>query len=137
VNHYLVYHNAEKMGHSYRDDDGRVPDGYGIVTSKKPDSLIGSAVWVISGEGQPREYRLEYWFVVDDFDAITDPKFSAEVYGARGHRFSGGVPIGHMPWFAELRERMGNFGLGLQPLSAPEVAALSAAAEKAGGLAPT
>ena len=39
MKHYLVYHSAEKMGHSYReDDDGESggEGGFGIVTKKNP-----------------------------------------------------------------------------------------------------
>jgi len=136
VSHYLVYHSAEKMGHSYRDDDETPSVGYSIVTKKSAVNIPGNTIWVISGEGQPRDYRLEYWFDAIDLKTIEDPEFSTQVFGSEGYTFKGGVPIGHLPWFRTFRERMGNFSLGLQPLNDLEVRNLSAAAQSAGGQLP-
>jgi hypothetical protein len=137
VKHFLVYHSAEKMEHSFRDDEEGEGSGiYSIVTSKKPDKLKGTVIWLISGEGKPRDYRLEYWFIVDGFKTITDPEFRAEVYGAEGYTFSGGVRIGALPWFRPFRERMANFSLGLSSLTDSEVNNFTAAATAAKGKLP-
>jgi hypothetical protein len=139
MSHYLVYHSAEKMEHSFRKHyrEAEPPGGYSIVTSKNAENLPGNVIWLVSGEGRPKDYRLEYWFTVSGYVEIIDPEFSVEVYGTEGFTFRGGVRIGHMPWFRAFRERMGNFGLGLQPLSADEVRNLTAAMTAAGGRVPT
>lgn len=137
MKHYLVYHSAEKMGHSFRDDNGGQTGDYSIVTSKKPDNLPGNAIWLISGEGKPKDYRLEYWFIVDGFETITDPEFEAQVYGTDGYTFKGGVPITRLPWFRPFRERMANFSLGLSPLTDADVKNFTAAAKSAKGKIPT
>ncbi len=121
MKHFLVYHSVEKMGYSFRDEEGQGSDTCSIVTGKKADKLKKNVIWVISGEGKPMCYRLEYWFIVKDYKEITDPEFRSEVYGTVGHTFSGGIPIGSLPWFRPLRERMANFSLGLSSLTDSEV----------------
>lgn len=137
MKHFLVYHSAEKMGHSFRDEEGDGTGPYSIVTAKKADKLKGNVIWVISGEGKPKDYRLEYWFIVADFEEITDPEFRVEVYGTEGHTFRGGIRIGSLPWFRPLRERMANFSLGLSSLTDSEVKNFEAAAVAAKGRVPS
>jgi hypothetical protein len=69
--HFVGYHNTEKMEAERDEDDGdrggSEPEdrGFGFLTKKKTDSIVGGVIWWISGEGQPREYLLNGWFVVD------------------------------------------------------------------------
>jgi hypothetical protein len=141
MKHYLVYHSVKKMGHSFRDgDDGESggEGGFGIVTGKSVAGLPGSVVWLISGEGQPRDYRLEYWFVVAGTEQLDDDgAFKSRAYGTVGTVFPGGVPLNGLPWFKAFRESQGNFSLGLQLIPEEYVRHLYAATRSAGGMTPT
>lgn len=141
MKHYLVYHSAEKMGHSFRDgDDGESggEGGFGIVTKKNVAGLPGCVVWLISGEGQPRDYRLEYWFVVAGTERLDDDgEFSTRAFGTAGSTFPRGVSLNGLPWFKAFRESQSNFSLGLQPIPEDYVRHLYAAARSAGGPTPT
>jgi hypothetical protein len=119
MNHYVVYHSAEKMGHSFRDHDdagSEVPTEFSIVTSKKPDRFIDNVIWLISGEGQPRDYRLEYWFIVVGFERIDGDEFSYRVFGTKGAILRG-IPLNKVSWFGKFRTSQANFSLGVQPIA--------------------
>jgi hypothetical protein len=52
MNHYVAYHNSEKMGHSFRSSDKVEPHGtFSVVTNRRTDNLVGGMVWMISGSG--------------------------------------------------------------------------------------
>lgn len=51
---------------------GKGSDRYCIVTSKKADKLKGNVIWVISGEGKPKDYCLEY-FVLSQMNSCFHP----------------------------------------------------------------
>src|SRR5262245_56905408 len=96
MQHFLVYHNTEKM-------DRLDEDHYGIVTSKPTDQLPGNVVWVISGEGQPRDYRLRYWFIVAGTEPSDEDGFITQAYGSHRDRCLGGIPLNDLSWFPAFR----------------------------------
>lgn len=139
MKHYLVYHSAEKMGHSFREDDGESgEDDFGIVTRKNAAGLPGSVVWLISGEGKPRDYRLEYWFVVAGTERLEeDGEFTTRAFGTEGATIPGGVQMNRLLWFKAFREMQSNFSLGLQPIPEEYVRHLYATARSVGVPTPT
>lgn len=105
--HYIGYHSADRMGYS-ADEITEV----GLYTNK-PGASEGDVVWVVAGDaGQPKTYRLVYWFVVDRIEHPADnTSFGRTLYGT-----SHGVldrTLNEEPWFAAFLRRMGNFGRGL------------------------
>jgi len=121
MKHYLVYHNTEKMGKSFREYDhgpsGPGTDDFSIVTRKSTAGLPGNVVWLISGEGKPhRDYRLEHWFIVTDVEDLKSKEFSSRASGSVGVVFSRGIPLNNLPWFPSFKNSQGNFSLGLGPI---------------------
>ncbi|MBX9626789.1 MAG: hypothetical protein K2X82_23515 [Gemmataceae bacterium] len=66
--HFVGYHNFGKMeadrGNEEDEADEPAAPEWGFMTKKSPDQFIGGIVWRITGEGQPRQYFLDGWFVV-------------------------------------------------------------------------
>jgi putative restriction endonuclease len=119
------------MGYSFREDDDQ-PRGdernYSIVTGKSVRNVPGSVVWVISGDGEPRDYRLEYWFIARDVATDGGGGLENEVSGSDGETFRGGVPLNHLPRFKAFKKQQSNFSLGMQRLDDDAVRNLYAAA---------
>lgn len=131
MDHYIVYHNADLMERSFRDDPHPPSTEFSIVTKKLGHSLRGNAIWLISGEGKPRDYRLEYWFIVDDVQRQDEARFPTVVSGAEGVVLDNGIELTHLAWFKKLKSWAGNFGLGLMHIPeeyASELCKLAAAA---------
>jgi hypothetical protein len=117
--HFVGYHNHEKMA-AERDDDedtGEEPADrrWGFLTKKNTDPIVGGVIWWITGEGQPREYYLDGWFVVDGAESIDTERFVSRVYGREGEAFGeDAILLNDFDWFKGFRESQGNFGLGIQ-----------------------
>lgn len=54
---FVVYHSPDRMGYSA--DTVR---GFSILTNKNVPSVVGSRVWLLTGEGTPRTYYLRGHF---------------------------------------------------------------------------
>jgi hypothetical protein len=114
------------MERSFRDDDAE-PGGFGehfefgIVSRKDTLRLVGNAVWLVSGEGQPRVYRLEHWFIASGARPAEQRGFTAEATGTKGCIFRGGIELTGLPWFTGFLRVKSNFSTGLSPLSGEDV----------------
>src|SRR5579871_3592014 len=115
MRHFVQYHNPEKMGHPCG-----LSDDYSIFTNK-PFSLLatlpGNLVWLIGGEGRPRQYSLCYVFLVDEIGESDEPAFRWYARGERGRQFRPPLRLDHDPWFRSFLWRHANFSLGLRALS--------------------
>jgi hypothetical protein len=108
---YVLYHNPDRMGYTA---DTVAP--FLIATDKDVPDAIGSRVWLITGEGQPRTYRLVGYFIAADREEVDDPEFRWRISAPR----SAGVELRRArwpilndePWWKEFLFRQGNFGLG-------------------------
>jgi hypothetical protein len=114
----MQYHSVDKNEWSFRDHDGEEPEGdFSVYTWKALGrEMVGSTVWLISGEGQPREYRLEQRFTVDGVQEPAAPGEPRSVYGSAGTVFRGGILLNRLQWFRPFRELMANFSLGVQQI---------------------
>jgi hypothetical protein len=131
MKHYIVYHSVEKMGTTFRGPESGNSGEFCIVTRKKVDRLPGNIVWLISGEGKPRDYRLEHWFIVAGTERIDDDEFLSEAIGTEGVRL-GGIPLNGLPWFKAFSDSQNHFSLGLQPIKDEFVANLAELARSKG-----
>ena len=61
VDHYIVYHNPDRLGLLKKLDQG-----YEVVTSKDVKRLPGNRIWEITAENRPRRYFLCATFLVDE-----------------------------------------------------------------------
>ena len=112
MKNFVGYHNAEKMGYSFQ--DSREPLAF--LTRKSVDHLVGTRVWVIAGEGQPRGYFFGGWFLVDNVGPLAGDPSVRKVRGTAGRAWKPMIRLNELPWFSRFRESQGNFSLGLQPI---------------------
>lgn len=108
---YVVYHNADQRGSAM---DVTVK---AIVTSKSIKNVLGSRIWLITGEDRPKKYFLRGWFRADKVKPTNYDGFAHRVSGKEGPWFKKLMPIGSEEWFPDLRHSQGNFGLGMQPIT--------------------
>ena len=113
--HYVGYHSADRMGYSADE----ITD-IGLYTNKA-GAAEGDVIWVVAGdEGQPKAYRLAYWFVVDTIDTPADnQQFGRTLYGTEHGVIN--RRLNDESWFAAFLRRMGNFGRGLTRLEESEI----------------
>lgn len=59
---YVVYHNPDKRGFSAAEcTDFRV-----LANKPAPNEVIGSRIWLLTGEGRPRKYYLASTFIAEN-----------------------------------------------------------------------
>ena len=97
-------------------DPFRPSTTFGIVTDKRGGLLKGDTVWLVTGEGKPREYFLCETFVVARVASQTAGKFTYHVSGSDGKSLYPLKIDKTASWFRELLRVTGNFRYGLQPI---------------------
>lgn len=115
---YVVYHKAERMGLMAIDVDQLV-----VYTNKDVSSAIGARVWLLTGEGRPRIYRLRSTFIVSRVTVSDRPGFNTKVTGKDGRLLDPMPVLNDEPWFCDFREKQGNFAFGFQQIGDPVVEA--------------
>ena len=109
---YVVYHKAEKMGYPAL-DVGRL-----VIYTKKPaNGTEGSRVWLIAGEGTPRNYRLRATFLIRSIEASDKPEFKNRVTGTDGQLLDPMPLLNREPWFAAFAKEQGRFAFGFNPIN--------------------
>src|SRR5438270_7123404 len=108
-----MYHNPDVM---------RVPvtsvDPCTIVTNKGVrEEIVGSRVWLITGEGKPRTFFLRSCFVVDKVVSGTTHGFKTKLLGKDCRPFDPMVNLSDQDWFEEFKRTQSNFRFGLQVIS--------------------
>lgn len=122
MDHYLVYHNREKMGYQVEAN----PSGYSsyrIRTKKNVKSLLDATIWLVEGhEYNPRIYHLRLMFIVDETkNGKNKTNFAL---GRSGNAYGDKFMINSQElqlWFRPFQRRMANFSLGLQKLQPQDV----------------
>jgi len=121
MRHFVQYHNSEKMGYPC---DGVVT--FRILTNKPVTALPANTIWLISGEGNPRQYALCAVFIADDVGATQEKGFSRYASGERGQFFRPPLPLNERAWFGDFLTSQQNFSLGLREIPASFVEELEA-----------
>lgn len=115
---YVVYHNPDVMGYGALD-----VDNLSIYTNKDPGNVIGSRVWLLTGEGSPRRFLLRATFLVSEVGRSDRPQFRTRVFGKAG-TFMHPMPVlNDEPWFIQFKKSQGNFAFGFQPISESDAVA--------------
>lgn len=105
MKHYLIYHNPRKMGYSL----DTVKDFIAFTNRKVNDENIGSKVWLITGEGKPKEYFLKMYFVIEDIKSGVEKDFKTKLLGSEGKILPSMKRIDDLAWFDKFRKQMANF----------------------------
>ena len=108
---FICYHNPDSMG--YPASEVRK---YEIVTDKPVKNAMGSRVWLLTGEGHPRSFKLRGYFYVTDIEDAKEDGFETRLKGAEGRLFDPMLSLNDEEWFPALKKSQGNFAFGLQPL---------------------
>lgn len=110
MKHYVVYHNTQKRG-AIRSAPGR----FLAEATKSIKHLIGSRVWLISGEGRtsPKSYYLRLTFTVDEIELVGG-KYRA--VGSNGLFLDPPIQLDNFSWFPDFPSRQQNFSLGAQAI---------------------
>ena len=113
---FVVYHNPDRMGYT-----ADAVDGFNILTNKNVPSVLGSRVWLLTGEGAPRTYYLRGHFTATRRSRSDEAGFAWLVEGSRTSGFKlprrRWVILNDEPWFRDFRRSQGNFALGLQSIT--------------------
>lgn len=111
---YVVYHKAEVMGYRVID-----VDKLAIYTNKLASGVVGNRVWLITGEGKPRTYKLRAVFLASEVGDSDKAAFKTRVSGKAGHFFDPMPQLDKETWFNDLKASQGNFAFGLAPITVP------------------
>ncbi len=90
--------------------------------------MPGNFVWVVLGEGTPREYVLFEVFVAEWIKPAEDVDFLYYIGGLRGLRFEPAILLNPIPWFQDMKRSLGSFSLGLTEITNTYARRLSALA---------
>jgi hypothetical protein len=116
MEHYLFYHDTDREGRSFWDSPGEAGE-FSVATRVCDEGVLDNAVWVVSAEGDPRQYRLECWFVPEKIDQVNGPDFFAAYFsGSRGVRFPGGIRLDELPDFTKFLQTLGPLGPGFRSI---------------------
>jgi hypothetical protein len=112
MKHYVVYHDADTMDHN-RDEAA----GFVAITRKGMKNLVGETIWVIEGRDTPKRFHLTQRFIAE---RVEEDHHSAGLFvisGSHGTRYLNEPELNELTWFPAFRKAMGNFSVGIQPVS--------------------
>lgn len=105
MKNYLLYHNPEKMGYSL----DTVTDFNAYTDRKVKDENIESKVWLLTGEGKPKEFFLKMYFIIDDIKSGLEKEFKTKLIGREGKILKSMIRIDNLPWFEGFKKQMAYF----------------------------
>lgn len=87
---------------------------FGALSNRLHPAAVGRRIWVIAGEGRPRQYYLVGWFIVNRVARASgvDADFDWAYSGKKGRltrRASADNEITKKTWFPALRRACANF----------------------------
>ena len=114
--HFIQYHNGVLYG----------PPSPELVahSDKRIDALQGQVLWVIAGQGRPRQYTLAKVFVVDEVGDLPPGEMRHYARGSVGRFFDPSIALDGHPWFRAFRQQHANFSLGLREIHGAHILAL-------------
>lgn len=105
MKHYLIFHNPEKMGYPL----DSVKEFTAFTNRELTNNIIGNKLWLITGEGNPKEYFLKMYFIIDDIKSGKEKNFKTKLIGNDGKILEKKIRIDNSPWFEEFRKQMAFF----------------------------
>ena len=113
MKHFVVYHNPDSIGYPASE----VSD-LSIVTNKSiTDEILGNKIWLITGEGQPRNYSIVAQFIANTVESGKSDGFTTRVKGHLGTIYKQMKSIDHCTWLPDFKRIMGNFAFGIQRIT--------------------
>jgi hypothetical protein len=121
--HFVQYHKTDEWG-----PPGSREGAFGIDTNKKAvvDTAYGGTIWLVTGEGSPKEYFLDCVFIADRVrvnDGFDEYK-RYSVLGKRGRKLRSPIRLNGFGWFRELPESLADFGAGFSEIGSGTAAKL-------------
>ncbi|WP_144389583.1 hypothetical protein [Pigmentiphaga sp. NML080357] len=113
---YVVYHKAEKMGYPALDIDSLA-----IYTKKRTSGIEGSRIWLVAGQGDPRQYYLRATFLISAVEDSDKPSFTNRVTGKDGQLLDPMPLISDQPWFSSFLQEQGHFAFGFNKIKNSDV----------------
>jgi hypothetical protein len=113
---YVVYHNPDKMGGRVRD----FPSCEAVTGKTVKENVIGSRVWLITGEGKPRTFLLRSCFIVDQVLTRGHEEYKTKLTGSDCRIFEPMIEL-EGRWFHTFKRKQGNFSRGFQVIDADSV----------------
>jgi hypothetical protein len=104
---YVVYHKAEKMGYEALDIERLA-----VYTRKPTDGKVGNRIWLIAGQGKPRQYYLRATFLIGGVEPSDKPDFKYRVTGTDGQLLDPMPSLSAEPWLSGFVEEQGRFAFG-------------------------
>ena len=96
-------------------------DNLSIYTKKSVTATEGDWIWLIAGEGGPREYYLRAVFKFHKYAPSEKPDFTHRVSGRFGQLFDPMPKLTEQPWFPALLKSQGNFAFGFSQITQSDV----------------
>jgi hypothetical protein len=128
MEHFIGYHNAEKMGATFK---AGLRNGFNASYNKKStmETALGQVVWVINGEKSPerkgrKDFTLHCGFRPDagPYQIDADP-LRYRIDGRRDFLFDPPLVVNDLGWFRALYEQQRNFSLGFSRVTDPGIVA--------------
>ncbi len=127
--HFVQYHKTDEYG-----PPASRAGAFGIDTNKPVDNAFGATAWLISGEGTPKQYFLDCFFVVDRVSVHDDPdsEFRNCALGTKGRKLQPRIQLNAYDWFQNLRVSLADFGAGFSEIGTGTAAKLEMLVEASG-----
>ncbi len=114
---YIVYHNPDVMGYP-----ASQVQKFEIVTNHVVRNAVGGRVWLVTGEGRPRNFYLRMYFIVETVGSGEDAGFRTRVSGgSEGQKFEVMPSLDGEEWLDDLKRETGNFSFGFRPIRSQHV----------------
>lgn len=111
---FVVYHNPDSMGQKA----GKAKQLCVLTNRRVAADVVGDRVWLLTGEGSPRNYYLVFWFFIDEVVSGRAEGFETMIRGNVGEAFDPMIPIDkNAEWFQEFKRDQGNFAWGFSPIT--------------------
>jgi hypothetical protein len=107
----VVYHNPDRMGYAVED-----AQHFRAETNKQLAlHSYGARIWVVGGTGQPRQFHLVEWFIVERVQPSQVEGFRFSISGS-GEVLTPPIPLNDLDWFERFKHTQANFSLGFNPI---------------------
>lgn len=110
MDHYVAYHKTDDRGPYFRDARERQERQLRFSTKKnyRDDALVGSRLWVFTGEGKPRLYDLSCSGIIRKIERQLENEVVFDI-----DFFPEPINVTKVGWFSGLMTSQANFAQGL------------------------
>ena len=119
LRYFIFYDRGQSEGHQTSSESRSTMSytSHFSVTAKLGNKdLVGNALWVLKGEGNPRQYFLCGIFIVERLIPTVSPKGRYLLEGKDGIVFETPVRIDGYEWFKPFMKSQSNFSMGVREI---------------------